>query len=113
MFPEVTAREIDGWDILKAVKMSKNVKERHGATPYCFMFRELEVNGKEIIRSSGFFFLGGTIKTLDDIPDTPQNYTLRTNMRNNEITHVLENDNSWKATVPFRVGHDMLLGVGI
>jgi len=115
-FDEETAREIPDLPLPQsvelAVAMAKDVTERHGAKPYGFVFHvkewdEFTQNGQafktdvRVTQRPGIFFLGGTVKTLDDIPDTPENHILRSNMRNNGYQKVIENNNSWRVTKPF------------
>jgi hypothetical protein len=55
------------------------------------------------------YYLGGRLLTIDDIPDTDENKTLRWNMKYNNIETVIENTNSWKTTMPFDKNKDTLL----
>lgn len=104
-FSETTKKEIDSWDTAKAVEMAREIKERHGATPYGFRFetwaRAQEDWEPKRVETSNMYFLGGKIMTIDDIPDTKENSILRSNMRNNGYERVIENTNSWKITLPF------------
>jgi len=100
--PETTTEPIDSWDIKKAIKMSREIKERHGATPYGFRFktrgrREKDLDSKEIKRS-GVYYLGGVILTLADViaENDPMNDILISNMRGNKIKRVIRNNNSWR-----------------
>jgi hypothetical protein len=108
---ETTTHEVDSWNVAAAVAMSKDIKERHGATPYGFYFETKTSDGWEpkTVRTSGTYYLGGMILTLEDIPDTPENRILRSNMKYNHIDMVIENTNSWKITLPFYPDKDVLL----
>lgn len=80
----------------------KKIKQRYGATPYGFRFSTMESDGWEpkTVKRSNMYYLGGTIKTLNDIPDIPENRILRDNMTINGYTKIIENTNSWKVTMP-------------
>lgn len=108
---ETTTKEIDAWSVDLAVRMAKEIVERHRATPYGFSFKTQESDGWEpkTVKESGMYFLGGRLLTLDDIPDVSENRILRSNMRNNGYDTVIENTNSWKVTLPFNKEKDTLL----
>jgi len=108
---ESTTQSIDSWSIDLAMSMARNIKERHGATPFGFYFETKGSDGWEpkTVRSSGIYYLGGRLRTIDDIPDTPENRILRSNMKSNDIETVIENCNSWKVTMPFNKDKDALL----
>ena len=89
--PEETTVETHLTDPNQIKLLALNIVERHAAKPYAFC---TEAEPRKT------YFLGGTIKTLDDFPDTPENNILRWNMIHNHIERVLENTNSWKTTVP-------------
>ncbi len=103
---ETTTSEIESWDIELAKKMSKGIKERHGAVPYGFYFstrgrNEDELNSK-VIAQSGMYYLGGNILTLDEIKtrNDPKDKILISNMRINGYDKVIENTNSWLFVAP-------------
>ena len=108
---ETSTKPVDSWDVGPAVAMARDIKERHGATPYAFKFETQVSDGwkPKTVRESGMYYLGGRLMTIDDIPDTKENETLRWNMRFNHIETVLENTNSWRVTVPFDRQKDTLL----
>jgi hypothetical protein len=108
---ESTTKEIDAWSVDLAVRMAKEIKERHGATPYGFSFKTKESDGwsPKTVKESGMYYLGGKLLTLDDITDTKENSVLRDNMRFNNYEYVIENTNSWKITLPFYKDKDTLL----
>lgn len=103
---ETTKMEIPSWDIEVAKTMAKTVKERHGATPYGFYFQTWVRNdgawNESMTAMSNMYYLGGTVLTLEDIPDTPENKILRFNMKINNYERVIENTNSWKITLPMQ-----------
>ena len=109
---ETTTKEIDTWSVDLAVRMAKEIKERHRATPYGFTFKTMESDGwsPKTVKESGMYYLGGTLKRLIDIPDTKENSILRDNMIFNNYEYVIENTNSWKITLPFYKDKDTLLG---
>jgi len=101
---ETTEKEIDSWDVEEAVKLSREIKERHSATPYGFCFftksrSDQELDSK-IISTSNMYYLGGTVYTLQDILDRndPNDKILISNMKMNRYDRVIENTNSWKIT---------------
>ncbi len=106
LFSEQTEKSINSWDVGKAVKMAKKIKERHGATPYGFCFtsrgrKDDELDSKEI-RRSGTYFLGGKVLTLKDVKERndPKDKILISNMESNHFNKVIENCNSWKTVQP-------------
>jgi hypothetical protein len=108
---ETSTKEIAAWDADLAVSMARDIKERHAAKPYGFRFETQVSDGWEpkTVRNSGMYYLGGRLLTIDDIPDTKENETLRWNMSINDIKTVIENTNSWKVTMPFDKNKDTLL----
>lgn len=105
---ETTEKEIDSWDVEKAKKLARTIKERHNASPYgfCFITRERrddELDSK-VTKTSNTYFLGGKVLTLNDIlaKDDPNDRILISNMQNNGWDRVIENTNSWKVTLPLK-----------
>lgn len=99
---EQTQKEIDSWDVEKAKKMARGIKERHEATPYGFQFvtrerKDTDFDSKEIKRS-GTYYLGGKVWTLAElkIRNNPGDRILISNMESNHWDKVVENNNSWK-----------------
>ena len=95
-----------GWDIDAAKVMARDIKERHGATPYgfCFTTRERgpdDLDSKETHRSH-MYFLGGTVRTLEEVEadNLPDENILRANMRGNGYDRIITNNNSWRWTQP-------------
>lgn len=108
MFAETSSKEIDSWDVDKAIEISKEIKERHSAVPYGFKFttrgrEDDELDSKQIAKS-GMYHLGGTIHTLKEIKarNMPNDQALISNMESNKWDKVIENNNSWKSVQPFR-----------
>lgn len=103
---ETTTKPISAWNIKQAKEMSKDIKERHGALPYGFRFitrgREDDELDSSIIHRSHMYYLGGTISTLEEVEarNLPDEKTLLSNMKNNDYDRVIENNNSWKITLP-------------
>ncbi|MGB7324487.1 MAG: hypothetical protein WBD31_06420 [Rubripirellula sp.] len=103
--PETTTKDIESWDVDKAVEMAKEVNERYNATPYSFHFTTRSNNGeldsKETARSCNYF-LGGEVQTREQIEarNDPEESILRSNLRSNGIERVVVNTNSWKVTLP-------------
>lgn len=113
-FSEQTEKPIDSWNVNKAVKMARSIKERYDAVPYgfCFTTRERkddELDSKEIKRS-GTYFLGGKVLTLMDIKkrNNPEDRILISNMEGNKWGKVVENCNSWKVVQPLRKGDKVI-----
>jgi hypothetical protein len=107
-FSETSELPIDSWDGIKAVKMAKTIKERHGATPYGFYFTTRTRGPKDldskVTKTSGMYFLGGKVETLKEIEkrNDPSEDILRSNMRCNKWNRVITNTNSWKITLPLK-----------
>ena len=104
---ESTVKPIYSWDVEKAKRMARQVTERYGATPYGFRFitrerREEELDSK-VTKTSGTYYLGGVIQTLEEIKERhdPKDSILIANMESNHWDRVIVNTNSWKVTQPF------------
>lgn len=119
---EETTLPIDNWDTHLAAKMVKDIKERHGAKPYGFRFKtylevesieasgeKFEVEPKEKKRS-GIYFLTGKIRTAAEVlaGTDPSEHILRSNVEGNGYKAIIENNNSYRITVPFNE-EDILL----
>jgi len=103
---EQSSKPIDSWDIAKAVEMSKDIKERYGATPYGFCFTTRERKDDELdsheVERSGTYYLGGKILTIEDVKsrNDPKDHILISNMESNGWDKIVVNDNSWRWTQP-------------
>ena len=105
---EQSRKPIGSWHIDKAIEMSKDIKERHGALPYgfCFITRERkddELDSREVDRS-GMYYLGGKILTVEDVKarNDPKDHILISNMESNGWDKIVVNDNSWRWTEPLK-----------
>ena len=111
---ESTSKEIDSWDVDKAVEMSKTIFERHGAKPYGFRFitreRKEDELDSSVAETSNMYYLGGEIYTLEQIKakNNPADSILISNMERNGWNRIIVNTNSWKFTAPFLVGDVVL-----
>ena len=68
---EESVKQVDSWDVDKAVAMSKDITERYGAKPYGFRFitrgrTDKDLDSK-IVAESGMYFINGVVETLDEI----------------------------------------------
>lgn len=113
---EISQYPIDEWDVPEAVKMSKKVKERYGATPYGFYFETrvesdpvpdgdgglLDVKSKQVAKSN-MYYLGGKIFSYAEVKerDRKDEEILLSNMLCNNFAYVVENCNSYKVVQPF------------
>jgi hypothetical protein len=110
---ETTEKEIDSWDIEKAIAMSRNISERHGAKPYGFQFttraNDGELDSKETNRSC-MYFLGGEVFTLKQIKarNDPSDKILVMNMEGNRYARVVFNCNSYASCFPLNDGDVVL-----
>lgn len=112
---ETTTKEIDLWDVERAMEMSGSVLERHNALPYGFQFTTRErgdndFDSKEVARS-GMYYLGGEVLTIDELKrrNDPDDRILISNMEANGWGRVVVNTNSWKWTQPLS-DNDVVLG---
>ena len=111
---ETREKEIDSWDVDKAVTMSKKIVERYNARPYGFYFTtrarsDNDLDSKEVKRS-GTYYLGGKILTLAQIKarKNPKDSILISNMQSNKWDRVVENGNSWITVQPLESGDTVL-----
>jgi len=103
---ETTTKEIGEWNVEQAMQMARDIKERHGATPYGFYFstrgrKADELDSREICTSKKYY-LGGKVETQEEIiaRNLPDENILRSNMRNNGIKRIITNTNSYKIVQP-------------
>lgn len=113
---ETTTKEIEDWDVDKAVKMSKKVSERYGAKPYGFYFttrsREDNELDSKVSKTSNMYYLNGTVETLEEIKaqNNPDRNILISNMECNGWDRVVTTYNPWKWTQPLN-SDDIVLTV--
>lgn len=111
---ETTEKPIASWDVDKAVKMARKIKERYGARPYGFQFSTRERGpddlDSKVTKRSGIYYLGGRVETLADVEarNDPKEEILRSNMRINRIEKIIVNDNSWRFTGELKKGDTVL-----
>lgn len=104
---ESTCKCIASWDVKKAVEMMADIKERHGARPYCFQFHTMkrglrDMNPHEIDRS-GRYFVNCKVQTLEDVEaEGPDSATLAQNMRTNNWNRVVTTTSGYKWTQPLQ-----------
>ena len=111
---EQTRQPIKSWSVPTAIKMSRDIKERHCATPYGFCFttrarNDNELDSKEVKRSC-MYYLGGEVMTLEQVEkrNDPKDRILISNMRGNGYEKIIINTNSWKWTQPLEEGDVVL-----
>jgi hypothetical protein len=111
---EQTTKEIDSWNVDKAMEMSGEILERYQALPYGFQFTtrergEGDFDSKETERS-GMYYLGGDVLTLEQLKaqNSPDDKILICNMEANKWDRVIVNTNSWKWTQPLEEGDIVL-----
>ena len=103
---EQTVKEIDSYNVDKAVEMAQYITERHGATPYGFQF-STRSRGKNDLDSkttnrSNMYYLGGKIETVEEIKrrNDPKESILLSNMQCNGWGRIVTNTNSYRWTQP-------------
>lgn len=102
--PETTLKEIDSWDVEKAIAMSRDVLERYNARPFGFRFITRSRGPNDLDSSvstkSPFYWLGGRVRTVEEVlaGSDPSEDILRSNVRINGVRRIIENGNSWKHT---------------
>ena len=62
---ETTEKLVESWDVEEAKRLARDIKERHGATPYGFYFvtrsRTSEDLDSKISAESSIYYLGGNL----------------------------------------------------
>lgn len=111
---ETTICPIDSWNLDVAIQMSRKIRERHGARPYGFCFitkrrTDEELDSREIKRSC-MYYLGGSVLTLREVRarKDPRDKVLISNMECNGYDRVVQNDNSYRWTMPLKEGDVVL-----
>ena len=93
---EIDSKKVKSKDLKAVITIAKSIKQRGGASPYGFLFRD--GNG----RQKGFFYyITGTLLRYEEVPIINENSILRSNMFCNEWPIVIENRNSYRITRPF------------
>ena len=110
---EATTKPIASWDTAKACEMAHEITERHGATPYSFVFTTRERGDSDldskVTKTSGRYFLGGRVMTLAGVKrEMPKDRILIDNMRINNIARVVVNTNSYRSVNPLEAGDTVL-----
>jgi len=107
-FAETSEKPIDSWDVEKAKKMARSIKERYGATPYGFRFitrgrTAKELDSKEIALSP-MYYLGGNVETLAQVKAraTDKERILVSNMQNNGYDRIVTSTSGYKWTQPLQ-----------
>lgn len=106
-FAEETVKPIDSWDVDKAIGLSKEIRERYGATPYGFQFltkaRGEEDIDSKVVKSSGVYYINGVVETLEEIKarHDPNNRILVSNMECNGWDKVVTTFSPYRWTQPF------------
>ena len=104
---EETIKEIDSWDVEKAIAMAKDITERYGARPYGFQFITRERKAcdldSKITKTSGMYYINGIVETLEEIKakNDPSNRILISNMENNHWDRVVTTHTPWRWTMVF------------
>lgn len=103
---ESTQKEIEGWDIAKAIEMMSGIVERYGARPYGFRFLTYgrgadDLNSREIARSH-FYYVNCDILTRDEIltGTDPELRIMRLNVECNGIDRVARTRSGWLGHFP-------------
>jgi len=111
---EETTKEIDSWDVDRAVEMAKGIIERHNAKPYGFYFTTRsrgadDLDSKEASRS-GIYYLGGEVLTLGEVKarKNPADNILICNMECNHWDKIITNTNSYRITLPLEASDVVL-----
>ena len=110
---ETTDQPIDEWDTAQAVEMADEIVERHGARPYGFRFttraRTAEQLDSERIASSGMYYIGGMIETVDDVRANQEGRpALLSNIEANGWDRVVTTTRGYRWTQPLRPGDAVL-----
>jgi len=109
---ETTTKPIDTWDPCLAQDMARTIVERYGAKPYGFRFTTRERGPEDldsmVTDASGMFFLGGEVKTVDDLKGDPANDTLISYMKCNNWLRVFMSDAPWRWCQPLEDGDVVL-----
>lgn len=115
---EETTKPLDAWSVDLAVRMAREIKERHGAVPYGFRFSTRErgpddLDSHESARGP-MYYLGGKVETLEQVKAraTEKDRILIRNMEGNGWHRIITNNNSWRWTQPLN-DDDVVLDVDL
>ena len=106
LYPEETPRYIEKWDVDEAVEMSKTMRDHHDATPYGFQFstrgRTEDEMDSHTLATSSFYYLGGTVETLDQIKERndPDDSILIKNMVTNQWDRIIRCNTNYRYVLP-------------
>lgn len=105
-FQESTRKDIDSWDVQKALGMANDIIERHNARPYAFRFLTRsrgpdDLDAKQTAMSNLYFF-GCDVETYHDVErrNDPADETLLRNMKYNNIARIAVARKGWKTAIP-------------
>lgn len=111
---EQTRKPIDAWNIGDAMAMARDIVERHGATPFAFVFTtrsrgEDDLDSKEVNRSPTYYF-GKRAVTLAEIEsrNDPKDAILISNMKINKWERAVETMSGWRHASPLMEGDVVL-----
>lgn len=111
-----TSRDIDSWDLKKAIAMADKIST-NSTKPYCFFFSKLRSADpiddgeggtlnveQKLISKSGQYFIKGKVVTFDEIMQraNPKEKTLLDNMRINEWPLVVFTNNGCEYVQPWK-----------
>lgn len=111
---EDTCREIKSWDVDEAVKMADSIQERYGAIPYGFRFHTMARTNEEFhpkkTKESGFYFIGCTVQTLEEVKarNDPNERTLVINMECNGWHRIATTARGWRWSQPIHDGDTVI-----
>lgn len=99
---EQTTKEIDGWNVDEAVRMSETIVERYGSVPYGFRFTTRERNEDEwssrVVEKSGMYYINCVVNTLEELEsiNNPDDQVLVENMKTNGYNKVATTKKGFK-----------------
>ena len=103
---EQSTKPIESWDVELALQLVVGIKGHHGVVPYGFRFSTRSRGDNDLdsteTESSHMYYLGGKVRTRAKVEEDnlQDERILRENMRTNNWQRVIENNNSWKCTLP-------------
>ncbi len=103
---ETSERPIDAWSIDAALAFARDIKERHGATPYGFRFttRSRGPNDldSKVSATSPMHYFGVKVETLEQVKAraTESDRILIGNMEGNGWDRIVTTTSGWRWTQP-------------